>query len=202
MAFHTMYGINGVGKDTIANQLRQRNPNLETITESRMLMYLLGITNSYKATDSVSREQYAQLEATPQQIVRQIETDGPLKELVGNISARPRPTLNLSHLVFAMHLNGAVEYLVKPKEDWFLDEVDSLTQIVAPSDVILSRRLGEIGLRQRVVDGVDEIDHHQMLCDKEWDRIYGKIGHQTTMKVIENTDLLTAVAEAEAVIYG
>ena len=41
IGLNTIFGINGVGKDTVAEALRQRNPEIKVVSGSRLLMYLL-----------------------------------------------------------------------------------------------------------------------------------------------------------------
>ena len=67
MAITTIFGINGVGKDTVANSLRTNNPDLLVTSISRMLMYILGITKTYDVNEKVCEEQYKMLESVPQE---------------------------------------------------------------------------------------------------------------------------------------
>lgn len=201
MPLHTMYGVNGVGKDTIANELRQREPRLVTTSESRMLMYLLGIAPSFDSTYSAGREQYAQLETTPQERIAEIEQGPPMRELVGNLKADSSPVLNLSHLIFATYLDGRVTYLDKHKPDWYARTGDTFMNVIAPPETILERRCQQAGLRERVLLGPSEIQHHLDLCDKEWERLQSS-APDAVFAVIENIELSEAVAGAERVMYG
>jgi adenylate kinase len=196
-----MYGVNGVGKDTIANELREREPRLVTTSESRMLMYLLGIAPSFSSTYSAGREQYAKLEATPQEQIAEIEQGPPMCELIGNLKANSSPVLNLSHLIFATYLDGGVTYLDKHKPDWYTRTGDTFMNVVAPPETILERRQGQAGLRERILLGTSEIQHHLDLCEKEWDRLQSA-APDATFAVIENIELHRAVANAERVMYG
>ena len=73
MAITTIFGINGVGKDTVANSLRTNNPDLLVTSISRMLMYILGITKTYDVNEKVCEEQYKMLESVPQEKMIKIE---------------------------------------------------------------------------------------------------------------------------------
>jgi len=202
MPLHTMFGLNGVGKDTIASELREKNKNLVTTSESRMLMYLLGITDGVTTDISVGRAQYSQLESTPQEKIVELEQGGPMEELLGSIAIGKQPVLNLSHLVFATYLDGNVAYLEKSKPEWYVKSSDVFVNVVAPSEVVLQRRIGESATRERITSGEEEIMHHQALCDSEWDRMQ-TLGLPTTrFVVVENVDLDTAVRATEEAIYG
>jgi hypothetical protein len=202
VSLHTVYGLNGVGKDTIAHELRNRNPNLVTTSESRMLMYLLGITTGFDATLKVDRSQYSQLECTPQEQIIELEQGSPMRELVGNVSADNGTVLNLSHLVFARYLDDEIDYLQKPKATWYVHAGDSFMNVVAPPETILKRRQADAAQRERILKGVDEISYHQSLCDREWERIKCIAQPLTRFAVIENVELIKAVEQAEEVIYG
>jgi len=197
-----MYGLNGVGKDTIAHGLRNRNPNLVTTSESRMLMFLLGITKGFDATLKVERSQYSQLEGTPQEQIIELEQGPPMRELVGNVSADNGTVLNLSHLVFATYLDDEIDYLQKPKASWYVHAGDSFMNVVASTEVILQRRQADSAHRERILNGVEEIKFHQTLCDLEWERIQKIALPLTRFAVIENIELAGSVTQAEEVMYG
>lgn len=44
MGLNTIFGINGIGKDTVAEELRKRKPEVIVTSMSRVLMYILGIS--------------------------------------------------------------------------------------------------------------------------------------------------------------
>ena len=47
MGLYTIFGINGIGKDTIAEELRKKNQEIEVTSMSRLLMFILGISKTY-----------------------------------------------------------------------------------------------------------------------------------------------------------
>ena len=75
MAITTLFGINGVGKDTIAENLRKKNPEITVSSVSRMLMYILGISKTYDVREKVTEEQYKILESIPQTQMVKIENE-------------------------------------------------------------------------------------------------------------------------------
>ena len=73
MSLNTIFGINGVGKDTIAEQIRKNNPNVRVTSMSRLLMYILGITSNFDVRKKVGEKEYGMLEAVPQSRMIEIE---------------------------------------------------------------------------------------------------------------------------------
>lgn len=88
MTMNTLFGINGSGKDTVANELQQRlwrRSKLVVTSMSRMSMYLLGITDNFDAARSVRPEAYRTLEQVPQKQMVELES-GPYKDLVEDLA--------------------------------------------------------------------------------------------------------------------
>lgn len=201
MSLITIYGINGVGKDTVANELRKNNPDLSVASISRILMYILGITRTYDVSEKVGEEQYKILESVPQEKMIAIENNE-YKELLYEISNSKENLIILSHLISALRHGDKVQYLTdRTTPDWYIDLNQALIQLVAPTDIISARRKNDL-LRKRDISA-SEIEYHQMLCTKEWERIQQvnmDVGNK--MFVVNNIDLLTATSEVETIIYG
>ena len=47
MGLYTIFGINGIGKDTVAKEIRKKTQDIEVTSMSRLLMFILGISKSY-----------------------------------------------------------------------------------------------------------------------------------------------------------
>jgi adenylate kinase len=199
MALHTIFGVNGVGKDTVAESLRVSNPDLAVTSMSRLSMYLLGIIGDYDVRTKVSETQYSQLEQTPQKTMIELENNEYRQELE-KIAARGKVVLMLSHLVSALRHGERITYLTDRKTpDWFVDINNSLIQLKAPADMICERRKKDTG-RDRVAD-ILQINEHQGLCDIEWERIKSlSLDNSTKMHVIENIDLGSATQGVRNVI--
>ena len=132
MALNTIFGINGVGKDTVANVLRADNPNLSVTSMSRMLMYILGITKSYDVSEKASEEQYKKLEGIPQERMIEIENTE-YKKLLSELSKSDENVLMLAHLILALRHGDKINYLTdRTIPDWYVNLNDSLIQLVAP----------------------------------------------------------------------
>ena len=205
MSINTLFGINGVGKDTVANELRRVEERNLTITSmSRTCMYLLGIIDSHDVSAQVGRDSYYKLEQVPQP--EMIKLEGELyREFIEQMAHDEGETLFLSHLVSALHLGKTVRYLTeRTTPDWFIECNSNLIQLKAPPESILERRRddSENGTRSRPIQ-LKQIIEHQELCDNEWERIEsGVIKPKRGMVIVENEDLSTAVAKTREVLYG
>lgn len=192
MSLDTLYGINGVGKDTVAAEIKsERAHDLQITSASRLSMYLLGITDHFDAQRKVSREQYQQLESVPQSEMIELE-NGPYREFIGELSSRSDRVLMLSHLVFALHLDQEVTYLKERHvPDWYIAQNDSMIQLTASPVEVLKRRKSDAvnGERDRP-SLLDQIVEHQSLCDTEWSRIEnGVVLPKNGIHIVDNSVL-------------
>ncbi len=200
MALITIYGINGVGKDTVANSLRDRNTELSVSSISRMLMYILGITKTYDVNEKVCEEQYKVLESIPQEKMLEIENTD-YKKLLYEISNSKENLIMLSHLISVLRHGDKIQYLIdRITPNWYVELNQALIQLVAPTEVISERRKNDL-LRKRDAS-LSEIEYHQSLCTNEWERIK-KINIDTSNKmfIVNNIDLDTAISDIETIMY-
>ena len=143
MAITTLFGINGVGKDTIAENLRKKNPEITVSSVSRMLMYILGISKTYDVREKVTEEQYKILESIPQTQMVKIENEE-YRRILEKIAKEDKKVIFINHLVTAMRHGEDVQYLTKRlTPDWYIDLNENLIQLVAPSNVIAIRRMND-----------------------------------------------------------
>lgn len=201
MGLITIYGINGVGKDTVANSLRNNNPDLSVASISRLLMYILGITKTYDVSEKVSENQYKLLESVPQEKMIEIENTD-YKKLLYEISNSKENLIILSHLISALRHGDRVQYLTdRITPDWYVDLNQALVQLVAPTEIISERRKNDLH-RKRDASTI-EIDYHQSLCTNEWERIK-KMNSNASEKmfIVNNIDLETATSDIENIIHG
>lgn len=200
MSINTIFGINGVGKDAVAECLKSTNQDIVVTSMSRLSMFLLGISSSWDAEEEVSEHQYRQLEETPQSKMIDLENNEYRNELE-KIANSDQEVIMLSHLVSALRHSDKVRYLTERKTaNWFVDLNSNLVELVAPPDMIVNRRKKDLN-RDRTTD-LKQIIEHQELCDAEWNRIT-KIGKKTNknMAVVQNIDLQTAAREVENVFF-
>lgn len=200
MGLYTIFGINGIGKDTVAKEIRKKTQDIEVTSMSRLLMFILGISKSYDVQEKINEEQYKALEKMPQSTMRFIE-DNEYRQLLERLAKEDKDVIFLSHLITALRLRNKVEFLEDRKTpDWFVDINDKLIQLVAPAQMVAERRQRD-KTRRRCYE-IDEIIKHQELCTKEWERIKKKdYCTARKMSIVENIDLNQAVREVENIIF-
>ena len=196
MGLYTIYGINGIGKDTVAKEIRKKRQDIVVTSMSRILMFILGISKSYDVQEKINEEQYKALEETPQSTMRNIE-ENEYRQLLEKLAKGDKEVIFLSHLITALRLGNKVEFLEDRKTpDWFVDINGKLIQLVAPAQIVAERRQKD-KTRRRCYE-IDEIIKHQELCTKEWERIKRKDYYTAKkMSVVENQ----AVREVENIIF-
>ena len=199
MSVNTIFGINGVGKDAVASELKKENPKITVTSMSRLLMYLLGISQTYDAAEKITEAQYKKLEEVPQKDMIELEQQE-YRALLEDLTKQDDKVLILAHLISALRHGDETEYLTNRQiPDWFVDINENLVQLVAPPEVILERRLNDTS-RNRKAD-ISQIVEHQSLCDDEWERIgKSKVLVKRKMHVIPNLDLGRTTREVRNVI--
>lgn len=200
MAITTIFGINGVGKDTVANSLRTNNPDLLVTSISRMLMYILGITKTYDVNEKVCEEQYKMLESVPQEKMIKIENTD-YKDMLDEIASSKEDLIMLSHLISALRHGDKIQYLTdRTTPDWYVKLNQALIQLVAPSDIVSYRRKNDVNRKRET--SIKEIEYHQSLCTNEWERIK-RVNPDTTnrMFIVNNINLSDATNEIEKIMH-
>lgn len=200
MAITTIFGINGVGKDTVANSLRTNNPDLLVTSISRMLMYILGITKTYDVNEKVCEEQYKMLESVPQEKMIKIENTD-YKDMLDEIASSKEDLIMLSHLISALRHGDKIQYLTdRTTPDWYVKLNQALIQLVAPSDIVSYRRKNDVNRKRET--SIEEIEYHQSLCTNEWERIK-RVNPDTTnrMFIVNNINLSDATNEIEQIMH-
>ena len=200
MAITTIFGINGVGKDTVANSLRTNNPDLLVTSISRMLMYILGITKTYDVNEKVCEEQYKMLESVPQEKMIKIENTD-YKDMLDEIASSKEDLIMLSHLISALRHGDKIQYLTdRTTPDWYVKLNQALIQLVAPSEIVSYRRKNDVNRKRET--SIEEIEYHQSLCTNEWERIK-RVNPDTTnrMFIVNNINLSDATNEIEQIMH-
>ena len=197
MGLITIFGINGTGKDTIANELKKKRPNIRITSMSRLLMYILGITNTFETSEPVTEEQYKKLESIPQEKMKMIEQKE-YKELLIGLSKKDQETILLTHLVSVLRHGEELIYLEdRPTPSWLIENSSTLIQLVVPPEILSERRKKD-NSRKRDIN-IEEIEKHQKMCFKEWKRLK-KEQPSKTMYTVVNINLDETVETVDEVI--
>jgi len=187
MGLYLVYGINAAGKDAIAKEVVARYKNSLITSESRILMYHLGLVDSIDATIKVDREIYKKLENAKREDIQRIYKDEYPKTMEKAVKDHDLVML-LSHLVFALYIDKDEAKYVTDVEipKWLVELSDGMVQLVADPEEIFSRRMKDIinEKRERIVQ-IKQIKQHQELCDKKWNDI-GSVYQNKKMKIVEN----------------
>lgn len=204
MSVNTLYGINGVGKDRIASELREQFiPDLTVTSASRLSMFLLGITSGFDSSQSVDRDAYKKLESVSQEEMVQLE-EGPYRDFVGELAKRDERVLMLSHLVFALYLDKNLTYLTdRHIPNWYIEANQGMAQLVASPEEVLARRTidQDDKSRDRPVS-IEQIIEHQALCDLEWTRVATQASSMPQgMHVVLNSDVDQATRKVYELFY-
>lgn len=201
MSLEIMFGINASGKDSVVRELKNRDNKIESTSESRLLMYHLGYVENYSLEQPVSRDIYKQLENTPQERIVEITNSSYRKTLEEFRDSKIEYFL-LSHLVTALTIDKNPVYLEKDVPFWYRDTGSKFIQIVCDPEEILRRRLKDKngGTRDRGnLDILDEIVHHQNLCDEKWQKLTNGLPSYR-FATISNTDLIVTANSIEKIL--
>ena len=195
-------GINSTGKTTIANRVFSYfHEDFESciIRESHLLMYLLGIINSYKETH-IGIEEYEQLEKTDQSIIQPLlQTE--LPKLIKEIKEQEELVLYVTHLAFAFFTEEFEISMIK--NNTFLtevrNEIDGYIKLTAKPEDILQRRLKNSDAKY--IDQYKSIEHivtHQKKSDQIWKDL--EIDKLSSVE-IDNSDINKNTAPIKAIDF-
>lgn len=200
----TIYGVNGVGKDVVAEKLHQENKNVIITSTPRLLMYAFDLIDSYRVDEPVSKEHYQKLDSINQKEIDRIDATICRRILEDFANDKDNYYILLSHLVPALNLySNDVKYLTdKIVEEYYVELNKVIIQLVAPIELILERRLRDLKDRKRPVS-IEQIAYHQSLCDIEWERIKRVIlenSYSCSAEIVPNIELGTTVNDVKKLI--
>lgn len=201
-----LYGINGVGKDTIALELSKQYKNTIIVSDQRILMYYLGLLKNYKSNIKINTEKYKALESTPRETLKKIYKTKFL-ETIEKIRKEYEIVFLISHLVISLHINkNKPKYLdteiINEKLSELLFCANSIVYIKSKPEEILERRIKDRKFtgRNRPID-LKDIKHHQKLNDKKWKELLNHVPQNKTVTVLNhNNNLNEAITQSQAFI--
>jgi len=201
-----IYGINAVGKDTIANEFVKFFNNSFITSEQRILMYNLGIIDSFDSHRKISRGNYKSLEGTSVSKLRSVYSFDFFNTLK-KLKLEYKFVFLFSHLVVALYLDKKIRYLNlydvdKMMPDTLFNIADGIINVKANFNDILERRVMDLKLLKRErVTNLKDIEYHQQLCDDVWKKLVSKNKHIRTIVIHNNNGKLgEAVVQAKQFI--
>jgi len=136
----TIYGINGVGKDAIAKEFSKSKPNCIVVSQSRLLMYHLGLATDFTPEAELKPDAYERLEAIEEKTIHMLGNTL-CRDTVLELSASGKTVLCLSHFVVAKFFFGKYIYNSSIPSDWVKEKSDGLVFIEAnPKDILIWRK--------------------------------------------------------------
>lgn len=188
--FVIVFGINGVGKNSVISKLKI--PDLLVLSRSKVLMYQFGIIKSLG--QEIGRKEYEKLEQVPLSEINKAlsRPDSRIIDIIKN-----RDLILLSHLVVARFLHDENQFINTVSPFW-LEYADGFILIESKAEDILKRREADIEKRRRPLK-LSQIQSHLDGERKEWEGII-KTG-TPSLKVMNSQDqLLRAVAEVQTFV--
>lgn len=162
-----IYGINGVGKDRIAKEIQKEKSNVLIVSQSRLLMYHLGIVKKFISNVELKSGAYKKLEAIEEKRIK-ILSENLCRKTIVELSASGRIVLYLSHLEIVKFFQG--QYVCFPSEptEWIRKEAARVVLIDANSKDILNWR--NRGVRERP-SSLAEIILQKKVVMNEWKKL-------------------------------
>lgn len=150
MSLVILFGINGVGKDTIAKRAAESVGSIDIISGSRVMMKGLGFDVGITSDSPVTDEMYRALELTPSDVKANMADTIFRQELISYKQANPdRIGVISSHLVIARREGNSVSFETDLIRDWFPQTFDLLVHVTAPVDDIIERHARDSFFRDR-----------------------------------------------------
>jgi len=165
-----IYGINGVGKDRIAKKISKTNSKILVVSQSKLLMYHLGITNGFTSDTKAEPSAYKKLESIKEKRITRLGETVCRKTLL-DLSASGKIVLYLSHLAVAKFFQKKDDRSASKPVGWVKKEADGLIFIRADlKDILVWRKKDE---RKRT-ENLTEINLQQQTAEKQWRELVKK----------------------------
>lgn len=193
------FGVNGVGKDTLAKELKKRHPELELLNGSRIMLRSLGFDIGMDVgSPTPTRAMYKVLEDLPEE-TKLAMTDGVFKEGLVDFKNTSRSGILSSHLVIARkNRNNTIEFQKNLFREWFPEVFDGLVLIEASPESIIKRQGLDktAGFRDRGDLTREMIVEQQNLAKLEWEKVKSRTKHESRLEIF-NRDLKLAARQFE-----
>lgn len=172
MPLTILFGVNGSGKDTLAKCVKNKFPNLEILSGSRIMMKGMGLPVEINSDFQVPKHFYDELERLPTKTKAHM-ADTVFKHVLQDFNAAGRFGVLSSHLVIARREDGIISYETDLIREWFPEIFNSFVFVRAsPSEIYeRSNKDKNIGERDRGLFTLESINTQQKLSTEAWSKL-------------------------------
>lgn len=205
MALTIIFGVNGVGKDTIANIVQKAYPEIALVSASRCLMKAFGLPVEITADFPVPFEYYRTLEIN-EPIVNALY-DTKFVDTLREFKTQGKNSMLLHHLcVVKPQLDGTLIYDDDVLRPWFYELFDQFVLIRTAPQIIKDRQEKDLQSGKRTRQGLSliQIEEQVQRSDAQWKELCKQLKKRglNNYYEIENnsTDLSNAVEKLSNII--
>lgn len=193
------FGVNGVGKDTLAKELKKRHPTLELLIGSRIMLKGLGFDIKIDVgSPPPTREMYKVLEGLSEE-TKLAMTDNIFRETLVEFKNTGRRGILSSHLVIARRSrDNTIEFQKDLFRKWFPEVFDGFVLIEASPESIIKRQGFDktTGFRDRGELTKETIVEQQNLTKLEWEKVKSSTKPERRLEIF-NEDLVLVTRQLE-----
>ncbi len=172
MALTIIFGVNGVGKDTLANAVQKAHPKIALVSGSRTLMKAFGLPVEITADFPVPFEYYRTLEINESTVNALYDTK--FVDLLREFKSSGKDGIILHHLcVIKPQLDGTIIYDDDVLRPWFYELFDQFILIRTEPTIIKDRQEKDIqsGKRTRHDLSLHQIEEQVQKSDTQWQEL-------------------------------
>lgn len=172
MALTIIFGVNGVGKDTLANAVQKAHPQIILVSASRALMKAFGLPVEITADFPVPFEYYRTLETNESTI--NALYDSKFVDILREFKNSGKDGIILHHLcVIKPQLDGTLIYDDDVLRPWFYELFDQFILIRTEPKIIKERQEKDIQSGKRTRHGLSlaQIEEQVQKSDAQWQEL-------------------------------
>ncbi len=172
MALTIIFGVNGVGKDTLANEVQKLHPQIALVSASRALMKAFGLPVEVTADFPVPFDYYRTLEINEPIINALYDTK--FVDILRDFKNSGQDGIILHHLcVIKPQLDGTLIYDDDVLRSWFYELFDQFILIRTEPKIIKDRQEKDIQSGKRTRHGLSlaQIEEQVQRSDAQWQEL-------------------------------
>ncbi len=183
MALTILFGVNGVGKDTLAAEIQKTDPAPAIISSSRVLMKALGMDVKITADFPVPFSYYQRLDALDLKVANAIY-EAQFPDIIRDFKRTGKNALLLSHLCILKvdPTNGRRSFDDDFIREWFYELFDQFVLVKADASTVKSRNEHDIkeGKRTRNMLSLAETQEQIVRSDTQWQKLITQLNARST----------------------